>query len=341
MPAIDLKEALGGFLGPYLIEQRQFSPHTLKSYRDTFKLLFEFARKEKGAIKALGLSDLDVPLILSFLKHLEDSGEGRGNSVPTRNHRLAAIRSFFKYLSWQYPGLERQTKRIRSIPKKKSATVKLDFLSRQELKTVFSQIDSQQREGLRDLAMVTYLYNTGARSQEAANTRISWFDFANQTVSITGKGRKEREVPLWATTIKVIETYLDKYRRRPKLPGQDFLFINQRGGGFTRFGIRGIVQKYLQKATAKCESLRSKRLSTHSLRHTCAMHLLESGVEINVIKAWLGHADIGSTSRYLNADMSHKKAALEKFGPPLYVASSLEEKQIGSTQEILDWLKDL
>ncbi|MFC1523060.1 tyrosine-type recombinase/integrase [Elusimicrobiota bacterium] len=341
MSGADLKEALRGFLGSYLIEQRQFSPHTLKSYRDTFKLLLQFTRREKGASKSLKLSDLDVPLILNFLKHLEDDEGGRGNLASTRNYRLAAIRSFFKYLSWQYPGLERQAKRIRAIPTKKSSAAKLDFLTKEELKLVFGQIDTQKPDGFRDLAMFTYLYNTGARSQEVADTRISWLDFASQTVFITGKGNKERVVPLWATTIKAIETYLNQYRRRPRLPGQDFLFINQRGGGFTRFGIRCIVKKYLQRAETRYASLRSKKLSAHSMRHTCAMDLLKSGVELNVIKAWLGHKDLKTTFKYLEADSSQKKEALARFGPPIYVTSSLEQKTHSSTEQILDWLKDL
>ncbi|MBI4370572.1 MAG: site-specific integrase [Elusimicrobia bacterium] len=341
MAAADLKEVLQDFFSSYLLEQKQVSPHTLKSYRDTFKLLIEFARKGKGLSKALNPSDLDVPLILDFLKNLEDKNAGRGNSIATRNYRLAAIRSFFKYLSWHYASLERQAKRVRAIPLKKSLSVKPNFLNREELKILFDQVDPGESEGFRDLAILTYLYNTGARSQEVADTRISWLNFAEQIVSLTGKGRKERIVPLWPTTIKALQSYISRHRRRPKLAGQDFLFINQRGGALTRFGVRRIVQKYLKRAKNKCPSLRAKRLSTHSLRHTTAAHLLESGVEINVIKAWLGHEDLSSTSRYLESDVSHKKAALEKFGPPIYVTSSLEPKQTGSTEQILDWLRDL
>ncbi|MBI4801276.1 MAG: tyrosine-type recombinase/integrase [Elusimicrobia bacterium] len=340
MQTIDLKEALQGFFSIYLLEQKQVSPHTLKSYRDTFKLLLEFARKEKGGFRALRPCDIDVPLIMEFLKNLEDPVAGRGNSIATRNYRLAAIRSFFQYLSWQYPGIERLAKRIQAIPIKRSRNAKLDFLTRTELKAFLSQVNPDELEGFRDLALLTYLYNTGARSQEVADTRISWIDFANQVATITGKGNKERLVPLWPTTLKAIRTYLDEYRRKPKLPGQDFLFINQRGTHLTRFGIRRIVHKYLQRAKSACESLRSKRLSTHSLRHTTAVHLLESGVEVNVIKAWLGHADLSSTSRYLDADLNHKKEALDKFGPPIYVAGSLEKKTTSSTDQILSWLKD-
>ena len=188
---------------------------------------------------------------------------------------------------------------------------------------------------------MSFLYNTGARSHEAAEARISWFDFPNQLVTIRGKGRKDRVVPLWDSTVRVIQSYIKDHRRPPRLPGQDFLFINQRGDPMTRFGIRQVVVKYVKKARNRCQSLKSKRLTTHSLRHTTAMHLLESGVEINVIKAWLGHSDLSSTSRYLDADLSYKKQALSKFGPPIYVASALDKKNKSSTDQILDWLNNI
>ncbi len=340
METADIKTSLKGFFSSYLVEQRQASPHTLKSYRDTFKLLLEFARKKKSTSQ-IRLTDLDVPLILDFLKNLEDSSQGRGNSISTRNYRLAAIRSFFKYVAWQWPSLERQAMKIRAIPIKKSPTGTLDYLTHQELQALFSCVDARAADGYRDLTLLTYLYNTGARSQEAADTRIGWFDFAQQLVTIRGKGNKERTLPLWPATIEAVQTYLKLYRRQPKLPGQDFLFIGQRGKGFTRFGVRCIVKKYLGPAAKRCASLGTKRLSTHSLRHTCAMHLLEDGVEVNVIKAWLGHEDLSSTGLYLHESLIHKKAALAKFGPPIYVKSSFDKENSGSVDQALGWLDDL
>ena len=337
----DLKETLRDFFSSHLLEQRQLSPHTLKSYRDTFKLLVEFIRKEKGAVKIIRVDDLDVPEILSFLKSLEDVESGRGNQASTRNCRLAAIRSFFRYIAWQHPSLERLAKRIRTIPIKRAPTIKLDFLTRHELQILFSTVDCREPEGYRDLTLLTFLYNTGARSQEVADTRISWLDLPSKLVTLTGKGRKSRVVPLWEATVKALQTYLDKYRRGPKRPGQEFLFINQRGMPLTRFGVRRIAQKYIERARARCSSLKSKKLSTHSFRHTTAVHLLESGVEVNVIKAWLGHADLSSTSRYLDADLSHKKAALDRFGPPINVTSALRPEPEGSADHILEWLKEL
>lgn len=339
MSTVDLKEALTGFFSSYLMEQKQVSLHTLKSYRDTFKFLLTYIQREKRLPQFPTLDDFDIQTLLGFLKNLEDDKAGRGNMTSTRNLRLAAINSFFKYLSWQHPTLERQADKVRGIPRKKSPIKKLDFLTHEELHSLFAQVDPRTSDGFRDLALLTYLYNTGARSQEAADTRISWVDFSNGLAHITGKGNKQRSTPLWGVTLTVIRTYLEKHRRKPF--SEDFLFINQRGKRLTRFGVRGIVKKYLEKTKTRCPGLQAKRLSTHSLRHTTAMHLLESGVEQNVIKAWLGHADIRSTERYLNADLKHKKEALAKFAPPIYVVSSLDQKSGTSTENLLGWLKDL
>lgn len=340
MDSLDLATALRGFFTTYLLEQRQVSPNTIKSYKDTFQRLFEFLKKEKGGLRRITIKDIEVPLILKFLANLEDKA-GRGNSSATRNFRLAAIQSFFKYLSWNYPSLERQAARIRSISRKRASCHSLDFLTRDETKLVFAQVDPRELDGVRDMALLTFLYNTGARSQEASDLRLSWINFTEHTVKIIGKGRRERDVPLWETSLAILKTYINEYRRRPKTPYEDFLFINQHGGRLTRFGVRTIVRKYLFRAKKKCPSLEAKRLSTHSLRHTTASHLLESGVEINVIKSWLGHADLDSTSVYLQSDLRHKKEALARFGPPSNVASSLEQKKKSSADHILDWLKDL
>ena len=191
------------------------------------------------------------------------------------------------------------------------------------------------------MAILTFLYNTGARAQEVADARGAWFDFPNRTVAILGKGNKQRFTPLWPATVRLLELYRKSHRRKPHATAADRFFINQRAGAFTRFGVRALVKKYIALAARTCLSLASKRLSTHSLRHTTACHLLESGVEPNVIKSWLGHASIQSTSRYLDTDLNYKRRILERFGPPDYVASSTQSKTGGSAGQILDWLNDL
>jgi site-specific recombinase XerD len=341
MQEVDIGEALKNFFSSYLLEQKGVSPNTLKSYRDTFRLLLEFLRHKKGVQTRLKPSHLDTSTILDFLKHLEDAEHGRGNSAKTRNYRLAAIHSFFTYLSWHHPHLERQAHRICAIPFKRTTSGKLDYLTHRELDFILRQVDVRQGEGFRDFALLNFIYNTGARAHEAAQAKISWFNFQDEIVTIHGKGRKEGDVPLWPTTAKIIQTYLKSHRRRSSPPYQDFLFINQRGQPLTRFGVRHIVQKYIQQASVHCPSLKTKRLSPHSLRHTTAMHLLDAGNEPNLIKAWLRHADLKSTSKYLHADLTHKKRALDKFAPPIYVKRFLEEKSSESPDQLRDWLKGL
>ena len=188
------------------------------------------------------------------------------------------------------------------------------------------------------------MYNTGARADEVAHTKISSLSLeGNLQVRIWGKGDKERICPLWPSTARLLKTYVGKYRRTPQKGSEDYLFINQRGQSLTRFGVWDIVKKYLQAAAKKNKRLEEKHLSAHSLRHTTAVHLLESGVELNLIKAWLGHASISTTSRYLDVDLKKKREVLTKFAPPNYVVSFFDEKDNQSEQDknIFDLLKSL
>lgn len=334
----NLNRCLHRFFHVYLQEQRTLSAHTIKSYRDTFSLLIGYIRSRRRTSPQLSILNLDVKIILAFLQHLEKE---RANSAQTRNQRLAAIQCFFKYVSLHHPALERHAKRILAVPMKRIPHKSADSLNRQELEALLAQPPIASSDGIRDLAILTFLYNTGARASEAAEARLSWFDFPNRMVTITGKGDKTRQTPLWPSTVQLLKLYKDRHRRRPRNDASAYFFVNQRNGAFTRFGIRDIVKKYLRQAAKKCSSLNGKNLSTHSLRHTTAVHLLEARVEPNVIKAWLGHASINSTDRYLDTDLGTKRRILERFGPPPYVTSSLEPQQQGSSDQILEWLKDL
>lgn len=327
------------FFQTYLREQRAVSPNTIKSYRDTFKFLVQYAGRRRGN-RALTVKDLDAKTILAFLQHVEDPDNGRGNAVFTRNLRLAAIQSFFKYLSIHRPGLERHCRTILAIPRKRATAGEPQSLSRKELETLLAQPQTSSIDGFRDLALLAFLYNSGARAQEAADARASWFDFPNHIVKIIGKGNKERLTPLWLPTVRILQTYWKTYRRRPKT-GSDHFFINQRGARLTRFGVRGVVKRYLALAAKICPSIAGKKLSTHSLRHTTACHLLESGVDLNVIKAWLGHKSIKTTSRYLYTDVSHKRRVLEQFGPPPTIESVLDPKPEDAPDQLLGWLDRL
>lgn len=336
----DLGLHLHGFFETYLRAQRALSPNTVKSYRDTFKFLIAylaFRRRDRG----LSVRDLDPKTVLAFLQHLEDPKQGRGNSAPTRNQRLAAIQCFFRYVALLAPRLERGARRILAIPMKRVHPQPAESLNREELDALLSQPSTATPDGVRDLAILTFLYNTGARAQEAADARLGWFDFPNRAVTILGKGNRRRTTPLWPSTVRMLEHYKTHYRRQPSQGACDRFFVNQRGGAFTRFGIWAVARRHMQGAAKTCPSLARRGLSTHSLRHTTAVHLLESGVEPNVIKSWLGHASISATSRYLDTNLSHKRRVLEQFGPPSYVVSSNEPASQGSTPQLLGWLEDL
>ena len=337
----NLDQRIRDFFQVYLRDQRSVSPNTIKSYRDTFKLLLAYLGARWRGPRLLTIRELDAKAVLAFLRNLEDPVGGRGNCAQSRNLRLAAIQCFFKYLSLHSPALERQAKRIFAIPSKRVPPKAAESLTRKELETLLAQPQTENADGIRDLAILTFLYNTGARAQEAADARNGWFDFPNRTVEIIGKGQRRRTTPLWPSTVRLLKLYHDRHRRKPEPTASDRFFVNQRGGAFTRFGIRTVVKRYLRLAARVCPSLARKRLSTHSLRHTTAVHLLESRVDPNVIKSWLGHASISSTSRYLDTDLNHKRRILEQFGPPRYVESSLQPEKPGSAKEILDWLQEL
>lgn len=337
----ELGRHLEMFFQTHLREQRALSPNTVKSYRDTFKLLVRHLDGRRRGTARLSIRELEPKTVLAFLRHLEDPERGRDNSAATRNQRLAAIRCFARYLGMHAPGLERLTKRLLAIPKKRVQPRPPESLDREELETLLSQPVTATPDGIRDLAILAFMYNTGARAQEAADARLSWFDFPGRTVTIEGKGGRRRTTPLWPSTVRLFTHYARQHRRRPHPDAADRFFVNQRGGPFTRFGIRDIAKRHLRRAAKACPSLAGRNLSTHSLRHTTAVHLLESGVEANVIKAWLGHASISATSRYLDTTLEHKRRVLERFGPPGNVASSIEPVSHASSKEILGWLDDL
>ena len=337
----DLGRHLREFFQTYLRDQRGVSPHTIKSYRDGFKILLAYLASRHPSKRALTVHDLDVKTILTFLQHLEDAGQGRDNSARTRNHRLAAIQSFFRYLVLTHPSFEDQAKRIFSIPVKRTPKKAASSLNKPEIETLLAQPSLKTSDGVRDLSILTFLYNTGARAHEVAGARTSWFDFSQRTVAIIGKGQRSRVTPLWPSTVQLLQHYYERHRRQPIKTATDYFFINQRGGPFTRFGIGALVKKYIKQAVPRCPSLAQKQISTHSLRHTTAVHLLESRVEPNVIKDWLGHASISSTDHYLDTDLNHKRRILEKFGPPDYVVRSLEPKKAEPPDKLLDWLDQL
>lgn len=336
-----LAPALKDFFQTYLRDQCALSPHTVKSYRDGFKILLAFLRARAPRKPAFFIEDIDPKTLLAFLQNLEDAARGRGNGVSTRNQRLAAVQSFFRYIALVHPALENIAHRVAALPCKRGPRRPPEHLNRREMGVLLDQPDEDSADGARDAAILTLLYNTGARAQEVADLRTGDLNVGERLVTLTGKGRKTRVTPLWPSTLQRLRIYLRRHRRKPRPEAKDRFFINQRGGAFTRFGIHALVARHLRAAAKHCPELKTRRLSTHSLRHTTAVHLLESNVDPNVIKAWLGHASVKSTDRYLDTDVTHKRKILDQFGPPDYVASPTKPKTGESAHDLAAWLENL
>ncbi|MFT3764787.1 MAG: site-specific integrase [Minicystis sp.] len=296
-----------------LLAQRNASPRTIASYRDTFRLFLRYVHEHtRTAPAALTLADLDAPIILAFLNHLE---RDRHNSIRSRNARLAALRSFYHYVASREPVQLPLVQRVLAIPTKRHDRPMLGFLSREEVDAVQAAPDRGTWSGRRDYVLFATLYNTGARVSEVVALRAG--DFTGgpaATLHLRGKGRKERLVPLWKTTARVLAQWLADHPRAPESP----LFPNRGGRSMSRSGVASRLRLAVAKAASTCPSLQRRRISPHTLRHTTAMHLLQAGVDITVIALWLGHESPTTTHAYVEADLAMKQRALDKVAPPAH-----------------------
>ena len=297
----------------YLADERKVSRHTVFAYRDTMKMLLSFAANFKNrTIDRLCIEDLSVDVILQFLSHLETARE---NSVRTRNARLAAIHSFYRYILSREPALSSFAQRVLTIPLKKTIHPVLGYLSEEEIKHILSQVDRSMIDGERDYVVLALLYDTGARIQELLDLRPTDFRFDSPAfVKITGKGRRERLCPLLPQTARLVASFLSEQRRLRKY--KDTLFMNHCGQKLSRHGVRYILKKYLSGAQQKIPALGRCGISPHTLRHAKAMHLLQSGLHLITIKDIIGHADVKSTEIYVQIDLEMKRKALERTGTP-------------------------
>jgi site-specific recombinase XerD len=299
-----------------LIAQQNASARTVASYRDMFRLLLHFFADRRGRPPtALTLVDLDAPAVLAFLEHLERE---RGNSIPTRNVRLAALRSFLKYASARDPTCLPVVQRVLAIPTKRSVRPLLGYLSREEMAAVLAAPDATTWSGQRDRVLFALMYNTGARVSEAIGLRRTNVTLSpSRTVRIDGKGRKQRVIPLWGSTADCLRKWLSRVSQEPESP----LFPNAHGGAMSRSGVEHRLDEAVWAAATRCPTLKGRRISPHTLRHTTAMHLLQSGVDLTVIAIWLGHESTTTTHVYVEADLAMKEKALSRIeempGPPL------------------------
>ncbi|MCD4727224.1 MAG: site-specific integrase [Pirellulales bacterium] len=306
-----LGPALQRYFCQYLIGQRNLSPQTIISYRDAFKLLIRFLEQRRGKkAESLCVTDLDAPCILAFLDDLE---RRRGNSIRSRNVRLATIRSFIRHAASAEPLLLPVAQCLLAIPVKRFEHAIVGYLTREQMQSLLDAPDAETKVGLRDRVLLMLMYNTGARVSEITALRISDLCLeSGGSVRIHGKGRKQRSVPLWQQTLRLLRQWLKQMDASPEKP----LLPNARGNSMTRAGVAQRLRRAVTIAVTRDPSLRKLRISPHMIRHTTAMHLLQSGVDLSVIAMWLGHERIQTTHQYLQADLESKKEALASLKSP-------------------------
>lgn len=306
-----LAPSLQAFFTERLARQQCVSPNTIASYRDTFRLLLAFAQQQTGTRPArLELAQLDAPMIGAFLEHLETE---RANSARTRNVRLAAIHSFFNYCALRHPEHASLIARVLAIPSKRAEKRIVTFLTPEEVKALLESPDRTTWAGRRDHALLLCAAQTGLRVSELiALTNADMQLSTGAHLRTLGKGRKERVAPLTSQTVAVLKVWT---RERGGLPA-DPLFPTRTGRPLTRDAIEHRLAKHLAAAQARCPTLRSKRVSMHTLRHTAAMMLLHAGVDTSTIALWLGHEQERTTHIYLHADLELKQRALDGATPP-------------------------
>jgi integrase/recombinase XerD len=327
----DLARLLQTFFCQRLIQQRNASRQTIYSYRDTIRLLLHFSEQYQDKPAAdLRLADINATLVLSFLDNLESQ---RHNCIRSRNNRLAAIRSFLRYAALQEPQALPTIQQVLAIPLKRFDRPMVKYLTATEIQAIIDAPDINTWSGLRDHALFAIMYNTGARVSEIISIRRGDFDSNHgQSVHLHGKGRKERVIPLWKSTAKVLKRWLTQIE--PDL--QHPLFPNRFGQRLSRSGVESRLSLALSKAIPQCPSLRGRIVSPHVIRHTTAMHLLQAGVDLSVIALWLGHENTTTTHQYLEADLQMKEKALAKLQSP-----TLQSARYIPSNKILSFLESL
>lgn len=336
MKPTDFSVHVTTFLTHYLAAQRNVSPNTIKAYRDVFTLLLRFCRDVQGIVpERLRLEQIDVSLVEAFLDYLERE---RQSAPTTRNHRLAALHAFFRYVQSEEPDRMLQCQKILAIPQRRHARPVVGYLSKEDLAEILAQPDLKNRQGRRDAVLLSILYDTGARVQElidlsAGDVRLD----SPAQLRLMGKGRKMRAVPLMAKTVQILRDHMhENHLERPEQFDRP-LFQNRADQRLSRSGIRYILQKHVGKARSKCP-IPNRTVTPHTLRHTKGMHLLQSGISLEMIRDFLGHVDVKTTQIYARANLEMKRNALER------ISDSSPVRAIPSWQQnknLLEWLRSL
>lgn len=325
------------FFNEYIITVRNLSRNTLKSYRDTFRLLIRYMYTDNNIPPdKLRITDISKERTISFLNGLQTN---RGVSESTRNQRMAAIQSFAKYLSLHAPEHVEWCREMRNIPRKRAGKNLITYLERAEMDALLEMPDRSTSRGRRDYALLLFLYNTGVRAEEAASMKISALTLpkrkSDKTIplaTIIGKGRKTRRCPLWDKTTEIL-TALTKDRHP-----EDPVFLNRLGQSITRFGVYEMVTRYGKMLETSMPDVKGKRISPHTIRHTTATHLLQAGVDINTIRAWLGHVSVNTTNIYAEVNLEMKAKALQSCSPE---ESKKEKIKWENDENLLSFLENL
>lgn len=336
MKPTDFAKALSDYLSIYLPGQRNVSINTIKSYRDTFKLFLLYCKQDCNLPpESLCLKHIDKMRVLGFLVWLE---KNRNNSVSTRNQRLACVHGFYRYLQFEDPVGLLLYQQILSIPIKKTQTQTINHLTPDALKFILSQPDASTTHGRRDLTLLCVLYDTGARVQELVDLRVGDVRLELPPIlTLTGKGRKKRQVPIMSNTLTLLKQYMDEAFSVHD-GSQDYpLFFNRQHRKMTRAGVSFILDKYVSQARVK-STIMPDKVTPHVIRHTKAMNLLQAGVSLIYIRDLLGHVDIATTEIYARADTEMKRKALEKAYPEM-VPSNLPHWE--KDEALLTWLASL
>jgi len=331
MKTASFSALLESFFTERLIHQRQASPHTISSYRDTFRLLLQFAqRRLRKQPSCLVFEDIDAPMITAFLDDLESS---RKIGARSRNLRLTAIRSFFHFAAYEEPGHASQIQRVLAIPAKRYSRRLIQFLDRTEIDALLIAPDQRTWLGRRDHVLLHVALQTGLRLSELTGLRRQDVHMGTGAhVRCIGKGRKERCTPLAKQTIASLKAWL----REPIKANAEWLFPSVRGGRLSADAVQDLLAKHVAVAHRTCASLRTKRVTPHVLRHAAAMELLQGGVDRSVIALWLGHESVETTQIYLDADLALKEKALAKTTP---IGS--KQRRFRAEDSLLTFLKSL
>ena len=331
---INLPHLIESFFREHLQRVRGASPHTILSYRDSVSLLLRFlADQSGGRVSALTLDDITAEQILAFLEYLETE---RGNSASTRNLRLAAIRSLVEHLLRHDPTRAGQYRRVLDIPTKKTRAPSVSYLEPEEMKALLQQPDRSTCVGRAHHALILFLYNTGARVSEALDVRPRDLHLSRPAqVRLRGKGRKERICPLWRKTAETLDQLCDG-----GLEPDHHVFVNARGRPLSRDGVAYILDKYARLAAADLPRLGQVRVTPHVLRHSCAVALLQAGLDVTVIRDYLGHVSVTTTSRYISTNLRMKREVLEAFWKRAGLAGA-GDSSWKPTPDVLTFLESL